>query len=359
MASGTALLERLNGLHVALGFAEYTSGTKSTLDVLFITAALMVGTAGLPHVIIRFYTVPRVRDARISVGWALIFIAILYTTAPAVAVFARTNLLANVVGQPYEGVPEWFQNWEATGLIGYEDHNGDGLIQYVGPDAVDVRGLPVQNELTIDNDIMVLANPEIAGLPDWVVGLVAAGGLAAALSTAAGLLLVVSTAVSHDLLKRAFKPDITEKGELIAARVAAGAAVLVAGYLGVHPPGYVAQTVAFAFGLAASSFFPVIILGIFSRRTTREGAILGMIAGIVLTAGYIVYYALLHPELNNADHWWFGISPQGIGTVGMAVNFAITWSVSRFTPAPPAQVQVLVDLIRVPRGAGEAHEISA
>jgi len=358
-ASGMALLERLNGLQQELGFAEYTSGTKSTLDVFMITAALMVGTAGLPHVIVRFYTVPRVRDARLSVGWALVFIAILYTTAPAVAVFARTNLLANVSGRPYADVPEWFHKWEATGLIGFDDRNGDGLIQFVGPDAVDADGAPVQNELRVDNDIMVLANPEIAGLPDWVVGLVAAGGLAAALSTAAGLLLVVSSAVSHDLLKRTFLPRISEKGELVAARLAAGAAVLVAGYLGIHPPGYVAQVVAFAFGLAASSFFPAIILGIFSRRTTREGAILGMVAGITFTGWYIVYFALLHPELNNARNWWFGISPQGIGTVGMALNFALTWTVSRFTPEPPAQVQVLVDLIRVPRGAGAAHEISA
>jgi cation/acetate symporter len=319
----------------------------------------MVGTAGLPHVIIRFYTVPRVRDARVSVGWALVFIAILYTTAPAVAVFARTNLLANVAGRPYAEVPEWFHRWEATGLIGFDDRNGDGVIQFVGPEAVDVAGRPVENELRIDRDIIVLANPEIAGLPDWVVGLVAAGGLAAALSTAAGLLLVVSTAVSHDLLKRSFKPNITERGELIAARVAAGAAVIVAGYLGVNPPGYVAQVVAFAFGLAASSFFPVIILGVFSRRTTREGAVLGMIVGIALTASYIVYFALLHPEINDAEHWWMGISPQGIGTVGMALNFAVTWTVSRFTPEPPAQIQVLVDLIRVPRGAGEAHEINA
>jgi cation/acetate symporter len=352
-ASGMTLLERLNGLHAELGFAEYTSGTKSKLDVFFITAALMVGTAGLPHVIIRFYTVPKVRDARISVGWALLFISILYTTAPAVAVFARANLLASVSETRYEDVPEWFTNWEATGLLAFDDANGDGRIQYVGPEST------LTNELTVDRDIMVLANPEIAGLPDWVVGLVAAGGLAAALSTAAGLLLVVSSAVSHDLLKRGFRPDISEKEELIAARVAAGAAVLVAGYLGVHPPGYVAQVVAFAFGLAASSFFPVIILGIFSKRTTREGAILGMVAGITLTAGYIVYYALMHPELNTAEHWWFGISPQGIGTVGMALNFAVTWTVSRFTPEPPVEVRVLVELIRVPKGAGEAHEISA
>ncbi len=355
--SGQLLLERLNGLHQELGFAEYTSGTKSTLDVFMITAALMVGTAGLPHVIIRFYTVPRVRDARLSVGWALVFIAVLYTTAPAVAVFARTNLLANVAGRPYAEVPEWFHNWEATGLIGFEDKNGDGRIQFVGPAARDAAGAPIANELRIDNDIMVLANPEIAGLPAWVVGLVAAGGLAAALSTAAGLLLVVSTAVSHDLLKRGLRPDISEKGELVAARIAAGAAVLVAGYLGVHPPGYVAQVVAFAFGLAASSFFPAIILGIFSRRTTREGAILGMVSGITFTASYIVWFTLVHPELNDATHWWFGISPQGIGTVGMVLNFVVTWTVSRFTPEPPAHVRVLVDLIRVPRGAGVAHQI--
>ncbi len=352
-ASGVSLLERLNGLHQELGFAAYTSGTKSTLDVFFITAALMVGTAGLPHVIIRFYTVPRVRDARISVGWALLFIAILYTTAPAVAVFARTNLLRSVTDTPYAEVPEWFTNWETTGLLVFDDVNGDGRIQFTGPDS------PVANELTVDRDIMVLANPEIAGLPDWVVGLVAAGGLAAALSTAAGLLLVVATAVSHDLLKRGFWPNITERGELVAARMAAGGAVLMAGYLGIHPPGFVAEVVAFAFGLAASSFFPAIVLGIFSKRTTREGAILGMVAGITLTAAYIVYFKLMHPELNTAEHWWFGISPEGIGTVGMLVNFAVAVAVSRITPEPPAAVQELVARIRVPRGAGEAHEINA
>ncbi|HUF77009.1 MAG TPA: sodium:solute symporter family protein [Longimicrobiales bacterium] len=352
-ATGTPLFERLNGLHEELGFAAYTSGTKSMLDVFFITAALMVGTAGLPHVIIRFYTVPRVRDARISVGWALVFIALLYTTAPAVAVFARTNLIRAVSDTPYQEVPEWFTNWEATGLLGFDDANGDGRIQFTGPAS------PVVNELTVDRDIMVLANPEIAGLPGWVVGLVAAGGLAAALSTAAGLLLVVSSAISHDLLKRTFMPQITEKGELAAARVSAAVAVIVAGYFGVNPPGFVAQVVAFAFGLAASSFFPVIILGIFSRRTTREGAILGMVSGVTVTAAYIVWFTLMHPELNNADNWWLGISPEGIGTVGMALNFLITLTVSRFTPEPPSHVQVLVDLIRIPRGAGSAHEINA
>jgi cation/acetate symporter len=351
--SGMALLDRLNGLHQELGFSAYTSGTKSMLDVFFITAALMVGTAGLPHVIIRFYTVPRVRDARLSVGYALVFIALLYTTAPALAVFARTNLINSVSETAYSDVPEWFTNWEVTGLLSFDDVNGDGRIQFTGPASA------TPNELTVDRDIMVLANPEIAGLPDWVVGLVAAGGLAAALSTAAGLLLVVSSAVSHDLLKRSFMPTITEKGELLAARVSAGVAVVVAGYFGIHPPGFVAQVVAFAFGLAASSFFPVIILGIFSRRTTREGAILGMITGVTLTASYIVYFTLMHPELSNADHWWFGISPEGFGTVGMLVNFVITMTVSRFTPEPPAHVRVLVELIRIPRGAGEAHEISA
>ena len=352
-ASGTALLERLNGLHSELGFAPYTSGTKSLMDVIFITAALMAGTAGLPHVLIRFYTVPKVRDARVSAGWALLFISMLYTTAPAVAVFARMNLINSVHETPYSEVPDWFTRWEATGLLVFDDANGDGRIQFVGPKS------PLKNELTVDSDIMVLANPEIAGLPDWVVGLIAAGGLAAALSTAAGLLLVISSAVSHDLLKRGLKPNITEKGELIAARIAAGVAVVIAGYFGVNPPGFVAQVVAFAFGLAASSFFPAIILGIFSKRTTREGAILGMIAGITFTASYIVYFKFVHPELNTADHWWLGVSPEGIGTVGMLINFALAITVSRFTPRPPPQVRALVDRVRVPSGAGDARELNA
>ena len=359
LESGTFLLDRLNGLHEELGFAAYTSGTKSTIDVFFITAALMVGTAGLPHVIIRFYTVPKVRDARISVGWALMFIALLYTAAPAVAVFARTNLLNTVSEQPYAEMPEWFTKWESTGLISFEDHNGDGLIQFVGPDARDATGASIANELTIDQDIMVLANPEIAGLPNWVIGLVAAGGLAAALSTAAGLLLVVSSAVSHDLLKRGFKQDISERGELIAARVSAGVAVVIAGYLGINPPGFVAEVVAFAFGLAAASFFPAIILGIFSKRMNREGAILGMISGITLTAGYIVYFKFINPAANTAEYWWFGISPEGIGTLGMLVNLAVALTVSRFTPPPPEEIVHMVNRIRVPRGAGAAHEISA
>ena len=352
-ASGIALLDRLNGLHNELGFAPYTSGTKSTLDVFFITAALMVGTAGLPHVIIRFYTVPKVRDARISAGWALLFISLLYTTAPAVAAFARTNLINSVHETPYSQVPEWFTRWEVTGLLAFDDANGDGRIQFVGPDS------PLTNELTVDRDIIVLANPEIAGLPDWVVGLVAAGGLAAALSTAAGLLLVISSAVSHDLLKRGLRPGITEKGELLAARISAGVAVVIAGYFGANPPGFVAQVVAFAFGLAASSFFPAIILGIFSKRTTREGAILGMISGITFTASYIIFFKFVRPDLNTADNWWFGISPEGIGTVGMLINFAISVTVSRFTPEPPPQVIHLVERIRLPSGAGEAHELNA
>ncbi len=352
-ASGLPLLERIEGLHRDLGFASYLQGTKSKLDVFFITAALMVGTAGLPHVIIRFYTVPRVRDARISVGWALLFISLLYTTAPAVAVFARTNLISSVQNVDYDRRPEWFQKWEETGLIRFSDQNGDGRIQYMGPAST------VENELSVDRDIMVLANPEIANLPGWVIGLVAAGGLAAALSTAAGLLLVISSAVSHDLLKRSFLPGITERQELVAARVAAGIAVVIAGYFGMHPPGFVAQVVAFAFGLAASSFFPAIILGIFSKRTTREGAVLGMVLGITFTAAYIVYFHFIRPELNGPDHWWWGISPEGIGTMGMLINFGVTLLVSKFTPAPPQEVQALVDSIRVPRGAGEAHEVSA
>lgn len=359
LSSGQLLLERLDGLHRELGFDPYTSGTKGRLDIFAITAALMVGTAGLPHVIIRFYTVPRVRDARLSAGWALLFIAILYTTAPAVAVFARTNLLNTVTDTPYAEVPGWFASWEETGLIRFTDHNGDGRIQYVGDGVTDATGAPVANELLIDRDIMVLANPEIAGLPAWVVGLVAAGGLAAALSTAAGLLLVVSSAVSHDLLKRALRPTISERGELVAARISAGAAVLVAGYLGIDPPGFVAQVVAFAFGLAAASFFPAILLGIFSRRMNREGAVAGMVVGILFTATYIVYFSFLRPELNSAEHWFLGISPEGIGFVGMLLNFAVALSVSATTPPPPPEVQELVETIRIPRGAGAAKEIHA
>ena len=349
--SGVYLLDRLDGLSTELGFAPYTAGGKSTLDVFFITAALMIGTAGLPHVIVRFYTVPKAAAARSSAGWALFFIALLYTSAPAVAAFARTNLIATLSNRPYADVPNWFKNWEATNLITFNDKNGDGLIQYVGS--------PQHNELTIDRDIMVLANPEIAQLPSWVVGLVAAGGLAAALSTAAGLLLVISSSVAHDLLKSTFKPDISEKQELFAARLAAGFAVCLAGYFGINPPGFVAEVVAFAFGLAAASFFPAIVLGIFSRRVNREGAVSGMVVGLVFTAAYIIYFKFVSPELNNAQHWWWGISPEGIGTVGMLLNCLTTVVVSGAFPAPPLEVQELVERIRVPRAAPEAHELSA
>ncbi len=351
--SGEFLLDKLDGLSRELGFTAYTSGQRGTLDVFFITAALMVGTAGLPHVIVRFYTVPRVSAARSSAGWALLFIALLYTCAPAVAAFARTNLLNTISEAPYEEVPDWFKNWEATGLITFEDKNGDGLIQYVGSNAV------MDNELTIDRDIIVLANPEIARLPGWVIGLVAAGGLAAALSTAAGLLLVMSTSVAHDLLKKGLLPDITEHTELTTARVVAGIAVCVAGYFGINPPGFVAQVVAFAFGLAAASFFPAIILGIFTKRMNKYGAVSGMIVGIIFTAAYIIYFKFLQPDLNSAEHWLFGISPEGIGTVGAALNFVVALAVSAVTPAPPATIQMLVEEIRIPRGAGEAHEVSA
>ena len=349
IGSAVPLLERLNGLHEELGFSSYTDGSRGMIDVFCITAALMVGTAGLPHVIVRFYTVPRVRDARKSAAYALVFIAILYTTAPAVAVFARTNLLQTVSNQPYAEMPEWFGRWEATQLIQFDDKNGDGLIQYVGPNARAADGSPIENELTIDRDIIVLANPEIANLPDWVVALVAAGGLAAALSTAAGLLLVVSSAISHDLLKRALMPGITEKQELFTARVAAAMAVGVAGYLGIHPPGFVGQVVAFAFGLAASSFFPVILMGIFSKRIHREGAVAGMTIGILFTASYIFYFRFANPAADLEQNWFLGISPEGIGTVGMLLNFLVAGVVSRFFPPPPEHIQQLVEDIRVPR----------
>jgi len=311
--------------------------------MFFITGALMFGTAGLPHVIVRFFTVPRVKDARISAGWALLFIAILYTTAPAVAVFARTNILNTISNASYEEVPEWFTNWERTGLLSFDDKNQDGTIQYVAD--------PIINELTVDQDIIVLANPEIANLPAWVIGLVVEGGLAAALSTAAGLLLVISTSISHDLLKNYLRPDISEKGELYAARIAIAVAVVAAGLAGMNPPGFVAQVVALAFGLAASSFFPAIILGIFDKRMNRQGALSGMIAGILFTAIYIVYFK---PQLGGpglpANFWW-GISPEGIGTLGMLLNFAVALVVSRMTSPPPQEVLELTERIRTPRGA--------
>jgi len=349
---GGYLLDRLDGISEELGFATYTEGQRTTRDVFFITAALMFGTAGLPHVIIRFFTVPSVRDARRSAGFALIFIAILYTTAPAVAAFARTNLISTVNNIEYTAVPEWFSKWETTGLISFEDKNNDGRILYVGPDYV---GGSERNELEVNRDIMVLANPEIAGLPNWVVALVAAGALAAALSTAAGLLLVISTAVAHDLLKRSFMPAIAEKQELLYARIAIFIAVLVAGYVGVNPPAYVAQVVAYAFGLAAASFFPAIVLGIFQKRMNKHGAISGMLTGFILTAAYIIYFKTINPSADNPENWLLGISPEGIGTLGTIANFTVAMTVSKFTPTPPMEVQAIVEDIRLPGGAVTAN----
>ncbi|WP_370307199.1 sodium:solute symporter family protein [Sinimarinibacterium flocculans] len=346
-ADGVYLLDKLDGLVTELGFTAYTAGVKPTIDVFCITLALMVGTAGLPHVIVRFFTVPKVRDARRSAGWALVFIAILYTTAPAIAAFARTNLIETIHDKPYAEAPTWVQSWEKTGLIKWEDKNADGAMQYVAA--------PADNEMTIDRDIMVLANPEIAKLPNWVIALVAAGGLAAALSTAAGLLLVISTSISHDLLKKTLMPGITDKQELLFARCAAAVAICIAGYLGINPPGFVAQVVAFAFGLAASSFFPAIILGIFSKRMNKEGAIAGMVTGISITAAYIVYFKFVNPAANVPANWFLGVSPEGFGTIGMVVNFAVATAVAALTKAPPRDVQQIVEHIRVPRGAGAAH----
>ena len=334
------LLDQLDKLSRELGFATYTEGQRSTQDVFFITAALMFGTAGLPHVIIRFFTVPNVRDARVSAGYAIIFIAILYTTAPTVAAFARTNLINSVSNAEYSAMPEWFGKWEATNLISFDDKNGDGRIQYAG-DAD-------KNELTVSADIMVLANPEIAGLPNWVIALVTAGALAAALSTAAGLLLVISTSVAHDMLKRTLMPNISESQELKFARFSIFLAVLIAGYFGMNPPAYVAQVVAFAFGLAAASFFPAIVLGIFDNRMNKQGAISGMLGGFLFTASYIIYFKLANPALDSAEYWIFGISPEGIGTLGAILNLGIAYTVSGFTPPPPPSVQVLVENIRLP-----------
>jgi cation/acetate symporter len=347
VADGTYLLDKLDGLVTELGFTAYTSGVKPTIDVFCITLALMVGTAGLPHVIVRFFTVPKVRDARVSAGWALVFIALLYTTAPAIAAFARVNLIETVSDKPYAEAPGWVKSWEKTGLIAWEDKNADGKMNYVaGKEA---------NEVTIDRDIMVLANPEIAKLPAWVIALVAAGGLAAALSTAAGLLLVISSSISHDLLKKTLMPSINEKQELLFARIGVGAAVAIAGYLGINPPGFVAQVVAFAFGLAASSFFPVIILGIFWKRMNKEGAIAGMVSGIALTSAYIIYFKFVNPAANVPANWFLGISPEGFGSVGMVVNIAVSSVVALLTPPPPKDVQDIVEHIRVPRGAPEAQ----
>jgi cation/acetate symporter len=373
---GEFLLDKLDKLHTQLGFNEYTDGTKSTWDVFAITLALMVGTAGLPHVIVRFFTVPKVKDARKSAGYALLLIAILYTTAPAIAVFARTNLIETVSNTEYKEIPEWFKNWENTGLIAWADKNGDGKIQYVAGSAIegkkpiytDGRGEYGEriisnpnseaNELYVDRDIMVLANPEIANLPNWVIALVAAGGIAAALSTAAGLLLVISTSISHDLIKKQIKPDISEKGELWAARIAIFVAVIIAGLFGIYPPGFVAAVVALAFGLAAASFFPAIILGIFDKRMNRQGAVAGMIVGIVLMLYYMIVYktgliGVMEPK--PASEWWFGTSPEGFGTIAMLVNVVVSVVVSRMTPAPPQHVQEIVENIRIPSGAGEAQ----
>ena len=350
VADGTYLLDKLDGLHRELGFAEYTSGNKSTLDVFMITAALMLGTAGLPHVIVRFFTVPKVKDARKSALYALIFIAILYTTAPAIAVFARTNLIETVNNQSYDQMPAWFSKWETTGLLDFNDKNNDGLIQYLAD--------PDKNELDIDRDIMVLANPEIANLPNWVIALVAAGGMAAALSTAAGLLLVISASVSHDLLKKMVMPNITEKQELWAARGSSVVAVIVAGYFGINPPGFVASVVALAFGLAAASFFPAIVMGIFSKRMNKQGAITGMVFGLGITLYYIARFKLNWIgaiENSGPDNWWFGISPEGFGTFGMLVNFIAAIIVSRGTKKPPLEIVEIVDHIRIPKGAGKAQ----
>ena len=338
---GLYLLEKLNQLSVDLGFEKYTDINQTTLiNVFFITAALMFGTAGLPHVIVRFFTVPKVRDARISAGWALLFISFLYTTAPAVAAFAKVNLINTVSNAQYSEVPQWFKNWENTGLLQFDDKNADGVIQYVADDQI--------NELTIDRDIMVLANPEIAQLPNWVIALLAAGALAAALSTAAGLLLVISSSVSHDLIKRIIKPDISEKGELVAARLSALFAVLLAGYFGINPPDFVAATVALAFGLAAASFFPAIVLGIFYKKMNKEGAISGMVIGILLMLFYMTKFKFGWFGGGAESDWWFGISPEGFGTVAMIVNFIVSISVSKFTSPPPKEIIELVDNIRLP-----------
>ena len=374
--TGVYLLHKLDQVVTDLGFSLYTEGSKSTTDVFFITAALMCGTAGLPHVIVRFFTVPKVRDARVSAAWALFFIALLYTTAPAVGAFVRMNLIDTVNETPYQELPGWFANWENSGLVGWVDKNEDGVVQMRG--GAPFSGVPAfagprsevsgpygervvsntptdnQSEVYIDRDIIVLANPEIGNLPAWVIALVAAGGIAAALSTAAGLLLVISSAISHDLLKKTLTPTITEKQELLAARGAAVVAIVIAGYFGINPPGFVAEVVAFAFGLAAASFFPVILMGIFYKRMNKYGAIAGMLVGLVFTFTYIVWFKFVAPETNNAANWFLGVSPEGIGTLGMVLNFVVAFTVSRLTPPPPEHIQHIVEDIRIPRGAGGA-----
>ena len=372
--SGLSVLDKLDQTLTELGFAAYTEGAKSTIDVFAITMALMIGTAGLPHVIVRFFTVPKVSDARKSAGYALIFIALLYTTAPAVGAFARLNFVDTVHNTQYTDVAGWFKSWENIGLIGWEDKNNDGRIQYhpgapfegkptFGPErradgSRDVLNTPTssENEVYVDRDIMVLANPEIAALPDWVIALVAAGSLAAALSTAAGLLLVISTSVSHDLMKKTFAKGLTDRQELFYARLAAVTAIGIAGYLGIDPPGFVAQVVAFAFGLAAASLFPAILLGIFDKRMNREGAITGMLAGLIFSLAYIAYFKFVSPETNSAEYWLFGISPEGIGTVGALINFTLALVISRCTGPVPEEVTKLVDNIRIPSGVGQAQD---
>lgn len=372
---GTFLLDKLDTLHTELGFKEYTSGSKSTWDVFAITLALMVGTAGLPHVIVRFFTVPKVKDARKSAGLALLFIAILYTTAPAIAVFSRTNLIETVRDKEYSEIPEWFKNWENTGLIAWTDKNGDGKIQYVNgpalngktPEFIEDRGKYGErvitnasssaNELYVDRDIMVLANPEIANLPNWIIALVAAGGLAAALSTAAGLLLVISTSISHDLIKKQINPNISDKGELRWARISIVIAVVIAGLFGIYPPGFVAAVVALAFGLAAASFFPAIILGIFDKRMNKEGAVAGMVIGISLMLFYMIrsktgLVGVMEPLPKS--EWWFGTSPEGFGTIAMMVNVVVSLVISRLTQKPPPEVEEIVEEIRIPSKAGKA-----
>ena len=372
--SGLSVLDKLDQTLTELGFAAYTEGAKSTIDVFAITMALMIGTAGLPHVIVRFFTVPKVSDARKSAGYALIFIALLYTTAPAVGAFARLNFVDTVHNTQYTDVAGWFKSWENIGLIGWEDKNNDGRIQYhpgapfegkptFGPErradgSRDVLNTPTssENEVYVDRDIMVLANPEIAALPDWVIALVAAGSLAAALSTAAGLLLVISTSVSHDLMKKTFAKGLTDRQELFYARLAAVTAIGIAGYLGIDPPGFVAQVVAFAFGLAAASLFPAILLGIFDKRMNREGAITGMLAGLIFSLAYIAYFKFVSPETNSAEYWLFGISPEGIGTFGAVINFTLALVISRCTGPVPEEVTKLVDNIRIPSGVGQAQD---
>lgn len=350
--TGVFLLEKLDGLSAELGFSQYTEGSKSMIDVFFITGALMFGTAGLPHVIVRFFTVPKVKDARVSAGWALVFIAIMYTTVPALSAFSRVNMIETINGPDasgvaYETAPDWIKNWEKTGLISWDDKNADGKLYYANGEA---------NEMTIDRDIMVLATPEIANLPAWVIALVAAGGMAAALSTTAGLLLVISTSVSHDLLKKNLMPDISDKKELMYARVAAGLGIVMAGYFGINPPGFVAAVVAIAFGLAASSLFPAIIMGIFSRTMNKEGAVAGMVTGLLFSAAYIINFKFINPADNNPEHWLLGISPEGIGMLGMIVNFTVAFIVSRVTTAVPQDVVDMVESIRFPKGSGEAHD---